>query len=174
VLGEEKTPTARLTMGVVLAAQEYCLRRTKGAATSDDKLFWLYTALYIAVCTTAFLRPNELTKVALHGMWTHSFTHERVQALHLKRWYLGIAFGEQVSTHCARSAHGVGAMTTKASRRGQKFDADGGRGSDVVIVARSENGLVPGRIADAILQLRGSSASRCSRVAGTSLRQSRT
>jgi hypothetical protein len=53
-----------------------------------------------------------------------------MQALHLKRWYLGIAFGEQVSTHCARSAHGVGAMT-KASRRGQKFDADG-RGSDVV------------------------------------------
>ena len=43
---------------------------------------------------------------------------------------------------------------TKVSRRGQKFDADG-RGSDVVIVARSENGLVPGRIVDAILQLRG-------------------
>ena len=88
VLGEEETPTARLTMSVVLAAQEYCLRRTKGAATSDDKLFWLYTALYIVVCTMAFLRPNELTKVALHGMWTHCFTHERARALRLKRWYV--------------------------------------------------------------------------------------
>ena len=151
VLGEEKTPTARLTMSVVLAAQEYCLRRTKGAVTSDDKLYWLYTALYIVVCTMAFLRPNELTKVTLHGMWTHSFTHERARALNLQRWYLGIAFGEQVLT--ARGLRTVGAMT-KVSRRGQKFDADG-RGSDVVIVARSENGLVPGRIVDAILQLRG-------------------
>jgi hypothetical protein len=82
VLGEEKTPTARLAMGVVLAAQEYCLRRTKGAVSSNDKLFWLfwlYTALYIVVCTMAFLRPNELTKVALHGMWTHSSTHERAR-----------------------------------------------------------------------------------------------
>jgi hypothetical protein len=31
----------------------------------------------------------------------------------------------------------------------------GGRGSDVVIVARSENGLVPGRILDAMPLLRG-------------------
>ena len=99
----------------------------------------------------AFLRPNERTKVTLHGMWTHSFTHERARALHLRRWYLGIAFGEQVLT--ARGLRTIGAMT-KVSRRGQKFDADG-RGSDVVIVARSENGLVPGRIVDAILQLRG-------------------
>jgi len=113
VLGEEKTPTARLTMSVVLAAQEYCLRRTKGAVTSDDKLFWLYTALYIVVCTMAFLRPNELTKVALHGMWAHSFTHERARALNLRRWYLGIAFGEQVLT--ARGLRTVGAMT-KVSR----------------------------------------------------------
>jgi hypothetical protein len=150
-LGEEKTPTARLTMSVVLAAQEYCLRRTKGAVTSDDKLYWLYTALYIVVCTMAFLRPNELTKVTLHGMWTHSFTHERARALNLQRWYLGIAFGEQVLT--ARGLRTIGAMT-KVSRRGQKFDADG-CGSDVVIVARSENGLVPGLIVDAILQLRG-------------------
>jgi hypothetical protein len=43
---------------------------------------------------------------------------------------------------------------TKASCRGQHFKADG-RGSDVVIVARSENGLVPGRILDAILLLCG-------------------
>jgi hypothetical protein len=76
VLGEEKSSygaraTARLAMSVVLSAQEYCLRRTKGASTSDDKLYWLYTALYIVVCTMAFLRPNELTKVALHGMWAH-------------------------------------------------------------------------------------------------------
>jgi hypothetical protein len=53
--------------------------------------------------------------------------------------YLGIAFGEQVLT--ARGLRTVGAMT-RVSRRGQKFDPDG-RGSDVVIVARSENGLVP-------------------------------
>jgi hypothetical protein len=52
-----------------------------------------------------------------------------------------------------RGLRTAGAMT-KVPRRGQKFDADG-RGSDVVIVARSENGLVPGRIVDAILQLRG-------------------
>jgi hypothetical protein len=65
--------------------------------------------------------------------------------------YLGIAFGEQVLT--ARGLRTVGAMT-KVSCRGQKFDADG-RGSDVVIVARSENGLVHGRIVDAILRLRG-------------------
>jgi hypothetical protein len=76
VLGEEKSSygaraTARLAMSVVLSAQEYCLRRTKGASTSDDKLHWLYTAPYIVVCTMAFLRPNELTKVALHGMWAH-------------------------------------------------------------------------------------------------------
>ena len=38
--------------------------------------------------------------------------------------------------------------------RGQQFDADG-RGSDVVIVARSEDGLVPGRLLDAVLLLRG-------------------
>jgi hypothetical protein len=43
---------------------------------------------------------------------------------------------------------------TKVSRRGQQFDADR-RGSDVVIVARSENGLVPGRLLGAILLLRG-------------------
>jgi hypothetical protein len=80
VLGEETTPTARLTRSVVLAAQEYCLqRRTKGASTSDDKLYWLYTALYIVVCTMEFLRPNELTKVTLNGMWTHCFTHERAR-----------------------------------------------------------------------------------------------
>jgi hypothetical protein len=101
----------------------------------------------------AFLRPNELTKVTLHGMWTHCFTHthERARALHLRRWNLSIAFGEKVFT--ARGLCTVGAMT-KVSRRGQKFDADG-RGSDVVIEVRSENGLVPGRIVDAILQLRG-------------------
>jgi hypothetical protein len=52
VLGAEKIPTARLTMSVVLAAQEYCLRRTKGAVTSDDKLFWLYPALYIVLVTS--------------------------------------------------------------------------------------------------------------------------
>jgi hypothetical protein len=55
-------------MSVVLAAQKYCLRRAKRASASDDKLYWLYTALYIVVCTMAFLRPNELTKVALNGM----------------------------------------------------------------------------------------------------------
>jgi hypothetical protein len=98
------------------------------------------------------VRTETSQSVLFLDMWTHSFTHERARgALHLRRWHLGIAFGEQVLT--ARGLRTIGAMT-KASRRGQKFGADG-RGSDVVIVARSENGLVPGRIVDAILQLRG-------------------
>jgi hypothetical protein len=67
------------------------------------------------------------------------------------RAYIFMDLRSEVLT--ARGLRTVGAMT-KVSRRGQKFGADG-RGSDVVIVARSENGLVPGRIVDAILRLRG-------------------
>jgi hypothetical protein len=82
----------------------------------------------------------------------HYFAHLKARALRLPRWYLGVAFDEQVIT--ARGRRTIGAMT-RVSRRDQQFDADG-RGSDVVIVARSENGgLVPGRLLGAILLLRG-------------------
>jgi hypothetical protein len=84
-------------------------------------------------------------------MWVHYFAHLKARALRLPRWYLGVTFGEQVIT--ARGRRTIGAMT-KVSRRGQQFDADG-RGSDVVIVARSEDGLVPRRLLGAILPLRG-------------------
>ena len=151
VLGEEKIATARLPMSVVLACQEHCLERAHESKTVEGKLYWLYTGFYVVVCTMAFLRPGELSKCTLYGMWVHYFAHLKARALRLPRWYLGIAFGEQVLT--ARGRRTVGAMT-KVSRRGQQFDADG-RGSDVVIVARSANGLVPGRLLDAILLLRG-------------------
>jgi hypothetical protein len=98
-------------------------------------------------------------------MWAHCFTHERARALRLKRWYLGIAFGEQVLT--ARGLRTAGAMT-KAPRRGQNFDADG-RGSDVVIVARSENGLVSGWSNRGCNSAAARGASQCSRMAGTPL-----
>jgi hypothetical protein len=75
----------------------------------------------------AFLRPGELSKCTLYGMWVHYFAHLKARALRLPRWYLGVAFGEQVITTRGRCT--IGAMT-RVSRRGQQFDADG-RGSDV-------------------------------------------
>jgi hypothetical protein len=103
-----------------------------------------------------FPSTRRAFEVTLYGMWVQdfaNFAHMKARALQLPRWYLGIAFGEQVIT--ARGRRTVGAMIM-VSRRGQQFDADG-RGSDVVIVTmhRSENGLVPGRILDAVLLLRG-------------------
>jgi hypothetical protein len=77
----------------------------------------------------AFLRPGELSKCTLYGMHVGAlyFAHLKARALRLPRWYLGVAFGEQVITTRGRCT--IGAMT-RVSRRGQQFDADG-RGSDV-------------------------------------------
>ena len=151
VLGVQKIATARFPMAVVLAVQDLCLHRAQEATTADDKLFWLYTAFYVVVNTMAFLRPSELPKCTLHGIWSHCHTGRRARRLNLTRQYVGISFGEMVMT--ARGRRTIGAHT-KVSRKGQKYDADL-RGSDVVIVARAANGLCPGYIANKIFQLRG-------------------
>jgi hypothetical protein len=51
ILGEEEVATARLTMRVVLACRGYCLERARSAKSKKNKLYWLYTALYIVVNT---------------------------------------------------------------------------------------------------------------------------
>jgi hypothetical protein len=140
VLGEEKIATARLAPDECGA----CVPESLLGAGAHDCF------LRGSVYTMAFLRPGDLSKCTSYGMWVHYFAHMKARALRLPRWYLGIAFGEQVVT--ARGRRTIGAMA-RVSRRGQQFDADG-RGSDVVIVARSESGLVPGRIPGAILLLR--------------------
>ena len=151
VLGVVKIATSRFSMAVVLAVQDYCLHRARRAFQTKDKLFWLYTGFYVVVNTMAFLRPSELPKCTLHGIWSHCFTGSRARNLNLTRQYVGISFGEMVVT--ARGRRTIGAHT-KVSRKGQKYDADL-RGSDVVIVARATNGLCPGYIANKIFQLRG-------------------
>ena len=151
VLGVVKIATARFSMAVVLAVQDYCLLRAQSAESAKGKLFWLYTAFYVVVNTMAFLRPSELPKCTLHGIWSHCHTGRRARSLNLTRQYVGISFGEMVET--ARGRRTTGAHT-KVSRKGQKYDADL-RGSDVVIVARAANGLCPGYIANKIFHLRG-------------------
>jgi hypothetical protein len=81
VLGVQKIATARSPMTVVLAVQDLCLQRAQEAATADDKLFWLYTAFYVVVNTMAFLRPSELPKCTLHGIWSHCHTGRRARRL---------------------------------------------------------------------------------------------
>jgi hypothetical protein len=117
VLGEEKTPTARLAMSVVLAAQEYCLRRTKGAATSQ----------------------RRQAVLALHGP-LHRCLHDGFPAP--QRAHEGDAPRDVDPQLHSRACAGTASEAVVF-------------GYCVVIVARSENGLVPGRIVDAILQLRG-------------------
>jgi hypothetical protein len=74
VLGEEKIATARLPMSAVLACQKHCMERAHESQTVEGKLYWLYTAFYVVVCTMAFLRPGELSKkCTLYGMWVHYF-----------------------------------------------------------------------------------------------------
>jgi hypothetical protein len=131
VLGVQKIATARFPMAVVLAVQDLCLQRAQEATTADNKLFWLYTAFYVVVNTMAFLRPSELPKCTLHGIWSHCHTGRRARRLNLTRQYIGISFGDMVMT--ARGRRTIGAHT-KVSRKGQKYDADL-RGPDVVIVA---------------------------------------
>ena len=94
-------------MAVVLVVQDLCLQRAQEAATADDKLFWLYTAFYVVVNTMAFLRPSELPKCTLHGIWSHCHTGRRARSPNLARQYVGISFGEMVVT--ARGRRAIGA-----------------------------------------------------------------
>jgi hypothetical protein len=109
----QKIATARFPMAVVLAVQDYCLQRAQEATS------------YVVVNTMGFLRPSELPKCTLHGIWSHCHTDRlargpTVPALPVSQ-YVGISLGEMAVT--ARGRRTIGAHT-KVSRKGQTYDAD--------------------------------------------------
>jgi hypothetical protein len=108
LLGEEK-----IAKTIAWSARAH---ESKAVEGRRQVVLVVHCILRSGVCRWPSFGPMSF-RSALHtyGMWVHYFAHLKACALRLPRWYLGVAFGEQVMT--ARGRRTTDAMT-RVSRRG--------------------------------------------------------
>ena len=151
VLGTHTTKSPRLTAAVVLAFQTLCIRRARAARNIPDKLYYLELGFYVVASFLGFLRPNELCKCYLYGLFLLFFVGERQLASMTPRPYIGFLFGKPVDGPKGLTILGG---ATKTSRKHQRQTVDAA-GSELVIVAKCAYGFNPGLLLTEIFLCHG-------------------
>ena len=154
VLGINVMSQPRIPLAVVMELQDHCFARAAAATSKWQKLQHLELGFYVTASYMGFLRPNELPQLCwLYGMWLHFFIGERAERCGVVRPYVGVFFGEpevDVTTGVVTATGGQ----SKVTRSNQRIDVDQ-RGSEVVIYARAQNGLNPGKFLADLMALHG-------------------
>jgi hypothetical protein len=151
VLGITTKKSPRLTAALVLAFQNLCLQRASAATSVGDRLAFLELGFYVVASFLGFLRPNELSKCYLYGLFLLFFVGERQRAAKVDRPYIGFLFGKPIEN--ARGLVVVGGAT-KTSRKHQREPVDAA-GSELVIVSKNAYGFNPGLLLSEIFKCHG-------------------
>ena len=151
VLGTHTTKSPRLTAALVLAFQTLCISRARAAKSIPDKLYYLELGFYVVASFMGFLRPNELCKCYLYGLFLLFFVGERQEQAMTPRPYIGFLFGKPID-----GPRGITVLggATKTSRKHQRQAVDAA-GSELVIVAKCSFGFNPGLLLTEIFRCHG-------------------
>ena len=153
VLGKTVKSQPDLSLSVVQAVQKFCFDRAAEVNGKWNKLYYLEVGFFVVACTMGFLRPEELPLNYLFGIWSHFFIGERARLCGVVRPYIGFLFGEPEVDATTGLVTTTGGQT-KVTRANQRLDCDK-RGSDLVIVGKSQGGLDPAKFLVDILALHG-------------------